>query len=164
MPLRNECVRAAVKELEHVGIKPVIETTNGNHVKVGWITKDGKSGLVICANTPSDRRAPDNTRATVRRQLRDQGALDGLRERRVCAVKTLSLQPKEIGQTARQEALAKALSLPGQDLRMLQRLERLEKLESTVKEVLDQIRPERLPTYISRRDLRRLIRIRELIS
>lgn len=59
------------RELALYGIKPEVETTGGNHIKVSWQIAGKARRSMTVANTGSDWRGPLNERANVRRLLRE---------------------------------------------------------------------------------------------
>src|SRR5262249_36971057 len=61
--------RALISELKRRGFSPRLYMTNGSHVRIAWDVA-GKTYSILTAATPSDRRATQNTRATLRRQLK----------------------------------------------------------------------------------------------
>jgi len=72
MVRRNECLQAVQDELARAGIKPhSIEHTGSGHIRVRW-RANGRDQCVTMPVTPSDRRAPHNARAEVRRKLRNE--------------------------------------------------------------------------------------------
>lgn len=77
MTTRNDCVDAAVNELEALGISYTIED-RGKHQMLHWnVQGDNPAGKRQFAlpSTPSDWRAAKNSRAEVRRMLRADGLL-----------------------------------------------------------------------------------------
>lgn len=68
-PMTNECVVAAVQEIESAGFKPTVEP-RGKHLAVVWRQGQDEKQYFAPA-TPSDRRAWLNCRADVRRMLRE---------------------------------------------------------------------------------------------
>ena len=61
------------KELALYGIKPDVDTTGGNHVRISWQIPGKAKRSMTVANTGSDWRGPLNERANVRRLLREDG-------------------------------------------------------------------------------------------
>lgn len=69
----NDCLDAAMAELEAVGITPRVEH-GGKHLHLVWDTDTGQRKYVT-AVSPSDRRAPLNVRSDIRRMLREDGVI-----------------------------------------------------------------------------------------
>jgi hypothetical protein len=57
--------RALVDEIRRAGFEPIVERTNGGHVRFCW-----PGGPTIVAWSPSDRRSFANARANIRRAIR----------------------------------------------------------------------------------------------
>ena len=74
--MRNPCLEAALKELDAVGIRDVERVCGGKHLQLRWQRVNG-TGLrtYVIPATPSDHRAVHNTRAGIRRLLREDGLL-----------------------------------------------------------------------------------------
>jgi hypothetical protein len=67
----HDVIKAAVGELERLGIKSRLEDTGGGHVRLVWrSTPDKPEREYFMASTPSDWRAKHNARAFVRKMLR----------------------------------------------------------------------------------------------
>jgi hypothetical protein len=63
-------IAAAITELHAAGIKPTaVKQTRRGHHKIHF-NLNGKGRFIVCANTPSDYRAEQNNRSTVRRILK----------------------------------------------------------------------------------------------
>jgi hypothetical protein len=45
---------------------------DGAHLKVRWLGRSGRQHLLVLSRSPSDRRASMNSRATLRRLLREE--------------------------------------------------------------------------------------------
>ena len=73
--MRNEVLSAILDELRLAGVKPTV-TSGSKHWQVWWAGPDGQPRIVGAAVTPSDRRAPYQARAEVRRILRGDGMLN----------------------------------------------------------------------------------------
>lgn len=71
--MSNECLDAAVAELNAVGITPDI-MHGGKHIQIRWQI-GGRDRMYVTAASPSDRRAHLNVRADMRRMLRKDGLL-----------------------------------------------------------------------------------------
>lgn len=65
------CVASAVEELERAGVDYSVEL-EGKHPKIIWYAGDQRR-IYCTSRTPSDYRAPMNTRHEVRRMLREDG-------------------------------------------------------------------------------------------
>jgi hypothetical protein len=65
-------IREAVAALSAHGHSSVDVDLAGGHYKVTW-TAAGRRHLLVLARSPSDRRAQANSRATLRRLLREEG-------------------------------------------------------------------------------------------
>lgn len=72
--IHNECIEAAVKELEASGIEPTVRH-GGKHIAVLWV-HNGQERVFHTAATPSDYRAPLNVRSDIRRMLRNDGVIE----------------------------------------------------------------------------------------
>lgn len=110
----NEHRQLLMRELTNVGIKPSWEVTGANHIRIMWRYPNGQPDSLIVAATPSDHRSTLNSRARIRRKLKDFGILNN---------------PTPVG------ALSKAMSLPDPD--QLSLLERVDLLERDVAALLD---------------------------
>jgi hypothetical protein len=75
MPRRpNELVREAIDTLTSHGFTPAI--SNGSkHIKVTWVD-DSRRQVFVVPCTPSDYRTRANSRAALRRLLRQAGAVE----------------------------------------------------------------------------------------
>jgi hypothetical protein len=71
---RNPCVQAILGQLDAVGIKSEIATTNGTHIQIKW-TANGNKRLYVTGATPSDRLAPKKAKCDVRRMLKMDGVM-----------------------------------------------------------------------------------------
>jgi hypothetical protein len=71
MTHRSPFVREAVAALGARG-HAVDVTIGGRHLKISWVVQ-GRKRLLVVGQTPSDRRADKNARATLRRLLREEG-------------------------------------------------------------------------------------------
>jgi hypothetical protein len=69
---RHDPTEATISELRAAGIKPTeVKQTNGGHQKI-YFDLNGKRRFIVCAATPSDWRAEQNNRSTVRRILKQE--------------------------------------------------------------------------------------------
>jgi hypothetical protein len=69
--MRNDCLDAAVGELEQAGIRDYEVAHGGKHIQLRWHAGDHRRlRIAFIATTPSDHRSPQNTRRDVRRLLR----------------------------------------------------------------------------------------------
>jgi Rha family phage regulatory protein len=66
---QNECVAAALQEIESAGYAPVVEP-RGKHLAIVW-RQGSTERQYFAPSTPSDRRAWLNCRADIRRMLRE---------------------------------------------------------------------------------------------
>lgn len=73
---RNEQVEAVVRELRKVGVRWLVEQTNGNHVRVSWIVH-GNPRHQICSLTSRNYHAPRSAAARTRKLLRMDGLIEG---------------------------------------------------------------------------------------
>jgi hypothetical protein len=71
--MKNECLDAAIRELNEVGIKPKIHNDR-RHIFLEWLRPDGRRRQYSVPMTPGDRRAWLNVRAEVRRYIREDGS------------------------------------------------------------------------------------------
>ena len=65
----------ALQELESAGIRDVERANGGKHLQLRWRVNGGTLRVYSMPATPSDWRASRNTRADVRRLLREDGVL-----------------------------------------------------------------------------------------
>lgn len=73
--ITNDCIEAVCEEVRAVGLSPTVGMA-GKHAVVSW-EHNGQKRDYFTASTPSDRRAHLNTRADVRRILRNDGLIVG---------------------------------------------------------------------------------------
>ncbi len=74
--MRNECLRAALHELESAGIRNVEQAYGGKHLQLRWSVNGHIRRVYTMPATPGDTiRGPRNARADVRRMLREDGVL-----------------------------------------------------------------------------------------
>lgn len=71
----NECVKAALAELEAHGIRDVAVVNGSKHPQLRFRVNGGPMRMLTVAATPSDWRAPANTRRDVRKILREAGLI-----------------------------------------------------------------------------------------
>jgi hypothetical protein len=71
----NDCITAALDELDRVGIRDVTVARGAKHTQVRFCVNGGSPRLVAVSSTPSDRRAAANARRDVRRELRAAGVV-----------------------------------------------------------------------------------------
>ena len=72
---KNPCLEAALKELEAVGIRQVEQVVGGKHLQVRWQVNGHGLRVYNMAQTASDWRSVHNTRAGIRKMLREDGML-----------------------------------------------------------------------------------------
>jgi hypothetical protein len=70
-PRTNDLVRDATELLATHGFTPIV-TNGGKHLKIRWFDHGRRYTLIVPA-TPSDKRARLNSRAVLRRILRNGG-------------------------------------------------------------------------------------------
>jgi hypothetical protein len=70
----EELVADALALLHAHGHTPRIEENGGRHIKIRWLDFGRRYTLVI-SRSPSDLRARQNSRATLRRLLRTNGSV-----------------------------------------------------------------------------------------
>jgi hypothetical protein len=74
--MKNDCLEAALHELELAGIRDVDQAHGGKHLQLRWSVNGHIRRVYTLPCTPSDPfRGPKNTRAQIRRLLRDDGVL-----------------------------------------------------------------------------------------
>jgi hypothetical protein len=73
--MRNDCLDAALEELSDAGIRDVAHARGGKHWQVRWNGPNGATRVYSLPSTPSDGRSAANTRADIRRLLREDGYL-----------------------------------------------------------------------------------------
>lgn len=71
--MKNLCLEAICAELDAVGIEYAVNH-GGKHIRIEW-EHAGEPRLMVCALTPSDRRAHMNSRSDVRAILRTDGLI-----------------------------------------------------------------------------------------
>jgi hypothetical protein len=71
---KNPCLLIALRELEAAGIRDVAIAHGSRHPQLRWATGRGRRVFTV-AGSPSDWRAPRNTRADIRRVLRADGMI-----------------------------------------------------------------------------------------
>jgi hypothetical protein len=73
--MKNPCLEAALGELAKVGIRDVTRSYGGKHLQIRWRSANGAARVYSLPLTPSDFRSASNTRADIRRILREDGLL-----------------------------------------------------------------------------------------
>jgi hypothetical protein len=73
--MKNDCLAAGLAELEAAGIRDVERVYGGKHLQLRWRVNGHATRMYSMPITPSDVRSPANTRAGIRRLLREDGAL-----------------------------------------------------------------------------------------
>jgi hypothetical protein len=71
---RNECVDAAILALKEAGVFDPLVVPGAKHLQVRW-PHGGGMRFYVLPSTPSDRRAPANTRAGIRKILKADGRI-----------------------------------------------------------------------------------------
>jgi len=72
----NECIDAALAALEEAGVRDVVVVPGGKHPQLQWRVNGRELRAYSLPGTSSDRRAPRNVRADVRRILRQDGLIE----------------------------------------------------------------------------------------
>jgi hypothetical protein len=73
---KNSCLQAALDELDAAGIRDIARAHGGKHLQLRWrVNGHGVERMYAVPATPSDHRAAANTRADIRRMLREDGLL-----------------------------------------------------------------------------------------
>jgi hypothetical protein len=72
--VKNPCLEAALSELAKVGIRDVERSYGGKHLQIRFRI-NGTERMYSMPITPSDVRSASNTRAGIRRMLREDGLL-----------------------------------------------------------------------------------------
>jgi len=75
MSRREELIADALQLLHQHGFTPQIQE-NGRHIKLRWVDF-GRRFTLIISHTPSDDHARQNSRATLKRLLRNSHGLSG---------------------------------------------------------------------------------------
>jgi hypothetical protein len=73
--MRNSCLDIALRELESAGIRDIEQVRGGKHLQLRWQINGHGLRVYTLPATPSDWRSPLNTRAEIRRMLREDGVL-----------------------------------------------------------------------------------------
>jgi hypothetical protein len=73
--MRTPCLEAALRELDAAGIRDVEQVRGGKHMQIRWQVNGHRLRVYTLPLTPSDWRSPHNTRADIRRLLREDGVL-----------------------------------------------------------------------------------------
>jgi hypothetical protein len=84
--MKNECLAAALQELSAAGVRDVDRAYGGKHLQLRWRV-NGTERMYSLPITPSDFRSAANTRAQIRRILREDGMLMTRERRPPAAVK-----------------------------------------------------------------------------
>ena len=77
--MRNPCLQVALRELDAAGIRDVTQVRGGKHWQLHWRVNGHGLRIYSLPGSPSDWRAPHNTRADIRRMLREDGLLNRAR-------------------------------------------------------------------------------------
>jgi hypothetical protein len=72
--VKNDCLSAALQELSLAGIRHVERAYGSKHLQLRWRV-NGTERMYSMPATPSDIRSASNTRAGIRRMLREDGLL-----------------------------------------------------------------------------------------
>jgi hypothetical protein len=73
--MRNECLDAVLSELNACGVRAVDRSYGSKHIHLRWQSPKGEPRMYSLPSTPSDVRSAANTRAGVRRILKEDGML-----------------------------------------------------------------------------------------
>lgn len=73
--MRNPCLEIALRELDAAGIRNVEQVRGSKHWQLRWQVDGHGLRVYSLPGTPSDWRSPHNTRADIRRMLREDGVL-----------------------------------------------------------------------------------------
>jgi hypothetical protein len=73
--MRNECLTAALRELEAAGVRDIEQARGSKHMQLRWRVNGHDMRIYSMPCTPSDFRSPRNVRADIRRLLREDGVL-----------------------------------------------------------------------------------------
>jgi hypothetical protein len=71
---RNPCLEVALRELDAAGIRNIERVNGGKHLQLRWKVGPALRAYTLPV-TPSDWRSSHNTRADIRRILREDGVL-----------------------------------------------------------------------------------------
>jgi hypothetical protein len=71
--VRNSCLDVALKVLADAGVRDVEQVHGGKHLQLRWRVNGHPLRVYTVPVTPSDWRSEHNTRADVRRLLREDG-------------------------------------------------------------------------------------------
>jgi hypothetical protein len=74
--MRNPCLDTALRELDAAGIRDVEQVHGGKHIQVRWQANGRSLRVYNIPATPGDWRSVHNTRAGIRRMLREDGMLN----------------------------------------------------------------------------------------
>jgi hypothetical protein len=73
--MKNECLAAALRELDAAGVRDVSRAYGSKHLQLKWSANGHAQRMYSVALTPSDWREPRNVAAEIRRMLRADGLL-----------------------------------------------------------------------------------------
>ena len=73
--MKNPCLDVALRELNAAGIRDVEQAHGGKHLQLRWQVNGHGLRIYSMPRTASDWRAVHNTRAGIRRLLREDGVL-----------------------------------------------------------------------------------------
>jgi hypothetical protein len=73
--MRNPCLEAALAELASAGIRDIAQSRGGKHIQLRWSVNGHDPRMYSMPATPSDVRSLHNTRAGIRRLLREDGVI-----------------------------------------------------------------------------------------
>jgi hypothetical protein len=71
--MKNPCLETALRALADAGVRDVAQVHGGKHLQLRWKVNGHALRVYTIPVTPSDWRSEHNTRADVRRLLREDG-------------------------------------------------------------------------------------------
>jgi hypothetical protein len=80
--MKNVCLAVALRELELAGIRNIEQARGGKHLQLRWSVNGHAQRVYTMPLTPGDTvHGPRNTRAGIRRMLREDGVLQQIKTR-----------------------------------------------------------------------------------
>jgi hypothetical protein len=73
--MKNPDLEIALRELAQHGIRDIERSFGSKHLQIRWRVNNGPMRMYSMALTPSDHRSALNTRAGIRRLLREDGVI-----------------------------------------------------------------------------------------
>ena len=78
--MKNTCLEAALRELELAGIRDIEQVHGGKHLQLRWSVNGHGQRTYTMPATPGDTvHGPRNTRAGIRRILREDGVIQQIK-------------------------------------------------------------------------------------